>query len=283
MPSALVLEGGAMRGLFTCGVTDVLQASGVSFDAILGVSAGAVFAGCNYKSHQPGRVLRYNLRFCKDPRFCSLRSWAKTGDLYGADFCYRDIPDRLDPFDRAAYAADPTDLYVVCTDADTGQPVYRLCPNGDDRDLTWMRASASMPLASRVVEIDGYSLLDGGISDSIPVRRALEMGYDRIVVILTRPLGYVKKKNPLLPVMRLALKRYPLLLASMSRRQDCYNEVLAFLRAEERAGRILVIRPEEALDIGKTEHNPEKIQGAYDHGTVVGEKRLASVLEYLNL
>ena len=134
MKRGLVLEGGAMRGLFTAGVTDVMLERGVTYDGIVGVSAGAVF-GCNYKSHQPGRVLRYNLRFCRDPRYCSVRSWAKTGDLYGADFCYRAIPDELDPFDRAAYAADPTDFWVVCTDADTGKPVYHNCLTGDENDL----------------------------------------------------------------------------------------------------------------------------------------------------
>jgi len=282
MPTALILEGGAMRGLYSCGVADVLFRQGVTFDAIFGVSAGAVFSGCNYKSHQPGRVLRYNLRFCRDPRYCSLRSWARTGDLYGADFCYRAIPDELDPFDRAAYAADPTKLYVVCTDADTGKPVYHLCPTGDDTDLAWMRASASMPLVSRVVEADGYRLLDGGVSDSIPVRTAAEMGYDRNVVILTQPLGYVKKKNPLLPVMRLALKGYPRLLETMARRQDDYNESLAWIRDRERRGEIFVIRPEGPLDIGKTEHDPEKIQKAYDHGKAVAEKRLPALLDFLN-
>ena len=281
MPTALILEGGAMRGLYSCGVTDVLFRHGIAFDAIFGVSAGAVFSGCNYKSHQPGRVLRYNLRFCKDPRFCSLRSWAKTGDLYGADFCYRAIPDELDPFDRAAFAADPTKFYVVCTDADTGKPLYRLCQTGDDRDLTWMRASASMPLASRVVEVDGYRLLDGGVSDSIPIRKALEMGYDKCVVVLTQPLGYVKKKNALLPLMRLALRNYPRLVEAMARRQDDYNESLALLRDRERAGDCFVLRPEGPLDIGKTEHDPEKIQKAYDHGTAVAEKRLAALLAFL--
>ena len=281
MKTALVLEGGAMRGLFSCGVTDVMNEAGMTFDAILGVSAGAVFSGCNYKSHQPGRVLRYNLRFCRDPRFCSLRSWAKTGDLYGADFCYRAIPDELDPFDHETFAADPTDFYVVCTDAVTGRPVYHLCPTGDAHDLIWMRASASMPLASRVVEVDGYHLLDGGVSDSIPIRKALALGYERCVVVLTQPLGYVKKKNSLLPLMRLALKRYPALVDTMAKRQDVYNETVAFLRAKEREGTVFVLRPEEALAIGKVEHDPEKIQAAYDAGRRVGTKRLAALREFL--
>lgn len=270
-----------MRGLFSCGVTDVMQKAGVTFDGILGVSAGAVFSGCNYKSHQPGRVLRYNLRFCRDPRYCSFRSWARTGDLYGADFCYRAIPDELDPFDRVTYAADPTIFYVVCTDAVTGRAVYRSCPKGDARDLTWMRASASMPLASRVVRIDGYALLDGGVADSIPIRKAQALGYDRCVVVLTQPLGYEKEKNRLLPVMRAALRKYPRLVETMARRQDVYNATLSYLRQEEQAGRVFVIRPEEALPIGKVEHDPKRILDAYRLGSGVGRKRLPALLDFL--
>ncbi len=281
MKYGLVLEGGAMRGLFTSGVLDVLMEHGVTFDGAVGVSAGAVF-GCNFKSNQPGRVLRYNLRFCRDPRYCSLRSWARTGDLYGADFCYRAIPDELDPFDREAYAANPMDFTVVCTDAETGRPVYHSCPTGDEHDLVWMRASASMPLASRVVEVDGYRLLDGGVADSIPIRHAQEMGYDKCVVILTEPRGYVKEKNKALPLMRAALRKYPMLVSAMARRQDVYNASTAYLRREERAGRVFILCPEAALDIGKTEHDPEKIQLAYDEGRLVGEKRLPALLEFLN-
>ena len=279
MKCGLVLEGGAMRGLFTAGVTDVML-EGLTYDGIVGVSAGAVF-GCNYKSKQPGRVLRYNLRFSRDPRYCSLRSWLRTGDLYGADFCYRVIPDKLDLFDRETYAANPMDFYVVCTDAETGRAVYRNCLTGDEEDLLWMRASASMPLASRVVEIDGYKLLDGGVADSIPIRKAQELGYERCVVVLTRPVDYVKEKNRALPLMRLALKQYPRLVDTMARRQDIYNETVRYLREEERAGRVFVLRPEAALPVRRTEHDPEKLRLAYDQGRAVAEKRMAALLDFL--
>ena len=269
-----------MRGLFTAGVLDVMLEHDVTYDGAVGVSAGAVF-GCNYKSRQPGRVLRYNKRFCRDPRYCSVRSWVRTGDLYGADFCYRAIPDELDPFDRAAYRENPMRFTVVCTDADTGAAVYHDCPNGNEEDLTWMRASASMPLASRVVEIGGYRLLDGGVADSIPIRKAQAMGYDRCVVVLTQPMGYVKEKNKALPLMRAALGRYPRLVATMARRQDVYNETLAYLRDQERAGKVFVLRPEQALPVGKTEHHPDKLQLAYDLGRAVAEKRLPALLDYL--
>ena len=218
MKHGLVMEGGAMRGLFTAGVIDVMMEEGIGFDGAIGVSAGAVF-GSNYKSNQPGRVIRYNLRFCQDPRYSSFRSLAKTGDLFGADFCYREIPDHLDPFDREAYESSPMDFYVVATDVHTGKPVYHNCRKGDREDLDWFRASASMPLAARIVEVGGYQLLDGGISDSIPLKYLESVGYDRNVVILTQPMGYEKKKNKALPLMKAAYSQYPDLLKTMARRQ----------------------------------------------------------------
>ena len=280
MKHGLVLEGGAMRGLFTAGVLDLMMERGIFFDGAVGVSAGAVF-GCNFKSRQPGRVLRYNLRFCRDPRYCSLRSWAKTGDLYGADFCYREIPDQLDPFDTAAYQASPMDFYVVATDVRTGQAVYHNCRTGGAEDLAWFRASASMPLAAKVVEVDGYQLLDGGVADSIPLNFLESKGYEKNVVVLTQPLGYVKGPNKLLPVARLALRQYPNLLTAMAARQDQYNQVTARLREKERQGTVFILRPEAPLAIGKTEHDPQKIQAAYDQGRLVAEKRLAALQDFL--
>ena len=169
MKTGLVMEGGAMRGLFTAGVIDVMMENGISFDGAIGVSAGAAF-GCNYKSGQPGRVLRYNLRFCKDPRFCSVRSLIKTGDMFGADFCYREIPYEHDLFDYKAYAESPMEFHVVCTDVDTGEAVYKKCDALDGEQMEWLRASASLPLAARIVEIDGKGYLDGGIADSVPLK-----------------------------------------------------------------------------------------------------------------
>ena len=280
MKRGLVLEGGAMRGLFTAGVLDVMMEEAVEYDGAIGVSAGAAF-GCNIKSRQPGRVLRYNLRFCRDPRYCSFRSWVKTGDLFGAKFCYQTLPDVLDPFDVQAFVENPMDFYVVGTDVTTGKPVYHNCMKGDHSDLEWMRASASMPLASRVVEVDGYQLLDGGISDSIPLKFFQSIGYDRCVVVLTQPLGYVKTTDKALPVMRAMLRRYPKLVEDMAHRPEAYNACLDWIREQERQGRIFVIRPEKALDIGRVEHDPQKIQAVYQHGRATAEKRLQALKEFL--
>lgn len=280
MKRGLVMEGGAMRGLFTAGVTDVMMEAGIVFDGAIGVSAGAVFGG-NYKAGQAGRVLRYNLRFCKDPRYSSLRSLIKTGDLFGADFCYREIPDHLDPFDQAAYAANPMDFFVVATDVHTGRAVYHNCLDGGREDLEWFRASASMPLASRIVSVGGYDLLDGGIADSIPLAYLEEQGYNRNVVVLTQPMGYVKTKNKAMPLLRRVYKDYPQLLDTLARRQDVYNETTAAIREKERRGEVFVIRPEAPLDIHRVEHDRARIQAVYDLGRAVMEKRLEAMKAFL--
>ena len=195
MKYGLVLEGGAMRGLFTAGVLDVFLENGIAFDGIIGVSAGAAF-GCNLKSGQAGRVLRYNKQYCRDWRYCSWRSLFLTGDMFGADFCYRKLPEELDPFDKASFEANPTEFFLVCTDVISGKPVYHRCEKADRNCMEWMRASASMPLVSSLVNIDGAFYLDGAITDSIPLDFMERQGYHKNIVILTQPEGYVKKAAP---------------------------------------------------------------------------------------
>ncbi|MGN1020891.1 MAG: patatin family protein [Aristaeellaceae bacterium] len=276
----LVMEGGAMRGLFTAGVMDVMMEQHLRVDGAIGVSAGAVF-GCNLKSGQPGRVLRYNTRYCRDWRYASFRSLLLTGNLYGERFCYHDIPERLDPFDTAAFAADPMAFYCVCTNVDTGEPVYHRCEKGGAEDLRWLQASASMPLVSRVVKADGLRLLDGGASDSIPLRAFENMGYGRNIVILTQPEGYVKEPNSLLPLMRVWLRRYPKLIGAMASRHERYNEATAYVWAREQAGACLVIRPPQALDVRQVEKDPEKLRAAYRLGRETAEARLEEIRTFI--
>jgi len=278
--TGLILEGGAMRGLFTAGVLDVLMENGITFDGAIGVSAGAVF-GCNFKSHQPGRTLRYNLRFCREWRYCSLRSLLLTGDLYGAKFCYYTLPLELDKYDYDAYAADPMPFYVVCVDTETGEAVYQRCDRADGVYRDWFRASASVPLASRPVEIGGRTYLDGGVADSVPIRYFESIGYERNVVILTQPKGYVKKPSKGLPVMKRLLKKYPNMVRALERRHVVYNETSAYVLQREDEGAALVIRPEKELDMSRTEHDPAKLQAAYDEGRRAGEKHLQSVMRFL--
>ena len=205
MRTGLVLEGGAMRGMFTCGILDVFLEKGIDFDSTIGVSAGAVF-GCNYKSRQIGRALRYNKRFCRDPRYCSGRSLLKTGDLYGAEFCYDELPNELDPFDYDTFERNPMEFWCVTTDVETGKARYDLMKDGRGDDMKLMRASASMPLVSRPVSVRGRELLDGGIADPIPFDFMLSGNVDRCLVILTQPYDYIKKKNSMLPLFGLFYK-----------------------------------------------------------------------------
>ena len=277
----LVLEGGAMRGLFTAGVMDVLMENGIVFDGIAGVSAGAAF-GCNYKSGQIGRVLRYNTTYCQDWRYCSFRSLIKTGDLYGADFCYHELPEQLDLFDDETFQKNAADFYAVCTDCESGEPVYKKIQSAQYTDLEWIRASASMPLVSRIVDINGQKLLDGGIADSIPLRFMENSGYANNVVVLTQPRSYRKKKNSLLPLMKLALKKYPKVVDAMARRHINYNETLAYIRKQEQAGKVFVISPDEKLDIGRTEKDPDKLRAVYAIGRKAAEAKLSELKHFLH-
>ena len=281
MKTGLVLEGGAMRGMFTAGVMDVLMENGITFDGAIGTSAGAAF-GCNYKSHQIGRVIRYNKKYCRDKRFVSLRSLITTGDLYGADFAYRELPYELDIFDTNTFSSSPMEFYITCTDVETGEAVYHKCDKGDDEDLLWMRASASLPLASRIVEIEGRKFMDGGMADSISIKHLQSLGYDRNVVMLTQPHDYEKKKNKLLPVIKLVYKKYPEFVKALETRHERYNETLQYIKDLEKKGEIYVIRPPHKLEIGAVEHNPEKLQAVYDIGRREAEKKLDEIKEFLN-
>ena len=222
MKKGLVLEGGAMRGLFTAGIIDVMMEAGVEPDGLIGVSAGAAF-GCNYKSRQPGRAIRYNTRFAKDARYSGLKSLLTTGDYFNAQFGYHIVPYQYDLFDVAAFEQNPMEFIVVCTDVLTGQAVYHKMDRVDYDELEWLRASASMPLASKVVEVAGRKLLDGGVADSIPLAYFESIGYDRNVVILTQPEGYVKHRTKLMPLMRIGLRHYPEMIQAMDRRYLMYN------------------------------------------------------------
>ena len=277
---ALIMEGGAMRGLFTCGVIDVFLEEGIEFDAAAGISAGAVF-GVNYKSRQYGRGLRYNLTFSRDRHYGSVLSLITSGDLYDTDFCYRKIPEELDVFDKEAFRANPMKFYIGAVDVKTGEMVYRDCSAYTDEDAKMMQASASMPIVSRPVEVDGRLLLDGGTVDSIMYEYMESLGYRKNVVILTQPKGYVKKKSPLMPAMKKLLKKYPAMAEALEKRPEIYNRQVAELEAREARGETFVIRPPESLGIHRTESDPRELQRVYFIGRNEAKKRLAAMKEFL--
>lgn len=274
------MEGGALRGLFTAGILDVLMENGVRFDGLVGVSAGAAF-GCNYKSGQAGRVIRYNKRFAHEWRYCSWRSWIATGDLFGGEFCYHKMPDELDVFDKETFDSNPMEYYAVCTDVETGEAVYKRLMKCSPETYEYIRASASMPMVSNIVEVGGRKLLDGGVTDSIPLRFFQQQGYERNLVILTQPADYQKRHNRLMPILRLWLHRYPKMIEALDRRHEMYNQQLEYVREEERKGNTYVIRPPQKLVIGHISHDENEMQGVYQMGRRVGEGRLKDIVEFL--
>lgn len=280
MKNGLVLEGGGLRALFSAGVTDVMMENQIRFDGLVGVSAGATF-GCNYKSGQIGRALRYNITFKDDPRYMSWRSLLRTGDLVGAEFSYHVLPTQLDIFDNEAFCRNPMEFHIVCTDVETGKPVYKRLDTMDGEGLDWIRASASMPIVSRPVHLDGKKLLDGGIVDSIPLEYFQRLGFGRNIVVLTQPKGFFKKRTKLMPLFQLTMRRYPAIIEAMGRRHLMYNRQLCYLAEEESKGNVLLIYPADTLPIGRTELNEEKMRRVYQMGRKAAEDNLLKIKDFL--
>ena len=275
----LVLEGGGFRGMYTCGVIDVFMENGICFDEVVGVSAGAAF-GCNIKSKQIGRALRYNKRFCRDSRYSGLKSFIKTGDLYNKEFAYGIVPTILDPFDTKTFRENPLKFTVVCTDIHTGNPVYHEIQNGDATDIEWIRASASIPIVSKPVKLDGYELLDGGVSDSIPVNWMLERS-DKTVIILTRDKSYHKEPMKYIHLLKKAFKEYPNLQKALENRYIVYNKTLDEIEQLEREGKVFVIRPSKPIACAMIEKDPDHLQEIYDIGRRDALHYLEDLKKYL--
>ena len=273
---AVTIEAGAGKDLI------ITTANEGYIDGGAGISAGAVFGG-NYKSRQIGRAIRYNKKYCADPRYCSMKSLIKTGDMYGEEFCYHTLPDTLDPFDRDTFSANPMEFYIGAVDVETGETRFHKCTDGGANDMDWMRASASMPLVSRVVEVDGFKMLDGGISCPVPYACMESLGYDRNLIVLTQPEGYRKKKSGALPLIRLKLRKYPALVRAMEERHLVYNRQLSVIAERERAGRVIVLRPPELLGISRTEKDPEELERVYQLGRCQAEQHLSEIRRFLEI
>lgn len=262
MKYGLVLEGGGMRGAYTVGVLDEFMERGVSFDYVIGVSAGAS-NGVSFVSKQKGRSLRINTEYLKDKRYLSLSNYLKSKSLFGMDFIFDEIPHRLEKFDYTAFFQNPCEFYAGVTDIETGKPVYF----GKERDIcTVLRASSSIPIFSPPVEINGRLYLDGGTSDPIPVKKAVEDGCDRVVVVLTRERSYQKNPEKFRPVYKRVFHQYPQMIHTLDTRHEIYNNELHYLRSLEKEGRALVIAPKESLGIGRFEKEKEKLLSVYRQG-----------------
>lgn len=280
MKVGLLLEGGAMRGLYTAGVLDVLMENKVTVDGIVGVSAGALF-GMNYKSKQQGRVLRYNKNYAGNKNYMGFYSLLTTGNIMNEDFCFNQIVNVLDPVDFETYVQNQVDFYAVVTNMQTGQAEYiKLDDLKEKSQLEYLRASGSMPFLSKPVVIDGVSYLDGGIADSIPIDHIMKMGFDKVIVVLTRPNAYRKKQsNTLLP--KLYYRKYPALAEAINRRYQVYNQQLDTVQFLEEEKKIFVIRPSRLVDIKRIERNTEKIQEMYNLGQEDARRSFRAMADYL--
>ena len=278
MKIGLVLEGGAMRGLYTAGVLDVFMENNIDVDGIIGVSAGVLF-GVNYLSKQKGRVLRYNKKFIKDKRYMGLYSLLTTGNIVNKDFSFYEIPYKLDIFDDETYKKSKTEFYATITNVDTGKAEYVKLKSVLEQ-MEVVRATSAMPFVSKMVELDGNKYLDGGIADSIPIDKCKELGYDKIILVLTRPIKYRKKRDNEL-ITKIKYYKYPNLANTINNRYKKYNETVEKIIGMENKKEIFVIRPSKHVNIKRIEKNVNKLQEMYELGITDCKDKMEDLIKYL--
>ncbi len=280
MKVGLVLEGGGMRALFTAGVLDaLLDVKELNIDGIVGVSAGALF-GVNYVSGQKERAIRYNKKYARDKRYMGLYSWITTGNAVNKEFAFYEIPFKLDVFDQEKFKESKIDFHVVMTNIENGQAEYILIEDVFEQ-MEYLRATSALPFASKIIEINGKKYLDGGISDSIPIDYCESLGYDKIILVLTRPEN-TYKNDKLSFLYKLVYRKYPNLVERLINMGKDYEVVLKKIEDLENKNKIFVIRPPQVLKIGRLEKNENKIQNVYDIGLNTGKKEIDNLLKYLN-
>ena len=281
MKTGLVLEGGAHRAIYVAGVLDVFMEKGITFDGVVGVSAGAIHGG-SYVAKQRGRNIDYTLKYASDKRYMSFYSLITTGDLVGKKFCYCDLPDKLVPFDYEAFKKAKTKFYAVCSNLESGEgEIIEIKDMKKQMDV--LRASASMPLVSQIVEFDGKKYLDGGIADSIPLRKFQKLGYKKCVVVETRPDGYEKKPNPLAWLAKIVYRKYPNFLKALVLRHNNYNAELYDIETASNNGEIFLIKPSKFFKIGRMEKDPEKLKSMYELGRADALKNLSDLKKFLSI
>lgn len=278
--TALILEGGAMRGLYSAGVLDVFMRNNIKADVIYGVSAGALF-GLNYKSRQVGRAIRYNLKYANEKNYMGLYSLITTGNVMNRDFCFKKLVCELDKLDFETYKNNPVDFYAVVTNLQTGKPEYIKIDDAE-KDMEYFRASGSMPFVSKPVEISGNLYLDGAIADAVPFKKALEENYEKIIVVLTRPLGYNRKKKSYLPY-KLFYGKFPNFVETAENSYAKYNETMDLIEKYESENKIVVLRPSELIRMKRIEKNTNKLQAIYDLGVSDCMKKLDEIKDYLSI
>lgn len=278
LKTAFVFEGGAMRGLYSAGILDVFMQNNISTDAIYGVSAGALF-GINFKSKQIGRAIRYNIKYAHEKNYMGLYSLVTTGNIMNKEFCFDRLVNELDPFDFETFDNSPIEFFAVVTNVETGKAEYIKITDARN-GLEALRASGSMPFVSKCVELDDSKYLDGAISDPIPLQKALDDGYEKIVVILTRPEGYKKHKDCM--PYNLVYRKYPNFIETANNQYKNYNKTLDLIKKYEDEGKIIVLRPSKKLKIARVEKNIKKLNAIYDLGVEDSTLNLDKIKNYLN-
>lgn len=262
--AGLVVEGGGMRGVYTAGVLDYFMEKNLYFDDCYGVSAGACHIS-SYISKQIGRSMKVTLDYINDKRYCSINSLIKTGDMFGVEMLYDLIPNKLELYDYDTFNKFKGNFYSVVTNCNTGKAEYMKIKDMK-KDIIAVRASSSLPLLSRVVEINGEKYLDGGITDSIPIKKSIEDNHRKNVVILTRDKTYRKKKSSFSPIFKLKYRKYPNLVNAIENRYKMYNNTLDFIEEKVKTGEVFVIQPKEPVHISRVEKDKTKLKELYDKG-----------------
>ena len=279
MKVGLVLEGGAMRGMYTAGVLDVFLDNNIKIDGIVGVSAGVLF-GVNYLSKQRGRAIRYNKKFCKDKRYMGLYSLITTGNIINKEFAFHEVPFELDIFDEETYNKSEIDFYATITNIESGKAEY-VTIKDVRKQMEVLRATSSMPYVSQIVELEDSKYLDGGVADAIPVEKCKELGYDKIIVVLTRPLDYRKKKSNMI-LANIIYRKYPNLRETMKNKYKNYNETVEKIIDMENKKEIFVIRPSRKIKIRRIEKDKNKLQEMYELGIEDCRKIIEDLKKYIN-
>lgn len=281
--AALVLEGGALRGMYTSGVLDTFLKNNMEFECVAGVSAGALNA-MSYISKQPGRSAKINLEYCDDPRYIGRKAFIKNKGIIGYDYLFGDISEDKVPFDFKSFENTNQRFVIVTTNCEKAETEYLEKSNCNDL-FKAAQASSSMPLASAMVEINNNHYLDGAVTTSIPVKWALEQGYEKVVVVLTRDKTYRKPmaSNKIKKLYKLAYHKYPKLIEKLNTMPERYNQLQEELLELEKEGKIFIIRPEKEVTVSRLEKDKEKLENLYKEGIAEAEKNLEALKEYLKI
>jgi predicted patatin/cPLA2 family phospholipase len=277
--TGLVLEGGGMRGVYTAGVLEYLLENEVEFPYVIGVSAGACIAA-SFLSKQKGRNKKVNIGFAGNPRYLSWRNYIKNRELFGMDYVFNEIPNKIVPYDFNAFHNSQTEFVIGTTDCHSGDPVYHYRRDYGEDVLTPIRASSSLPFVAPVVEFQSHHLLDGGISDPIPVKKAEMDGFTKNVVVLTRNKGYKKSPSKFNYLIKRKYPQYPGLQEAMMKRYKVYNDRVEYLEREEEKGNVFIIRPQLPLKVGRIERNPKKLEELYNQGYSDAQSNFEKLLSW---